>query len=228
MKKYFLAAIAATAIAPAAHAASVTYSDSIPLTSTNWTQSFNLQQFDPSLGTLTSVVFNLSGVVDGTISAQNLESEPVTTTLNLQATITASSGSTTLGVVVPIGSEEVTLDPFSGNILDYTGSDAVNALPLNGSASVSNTFTSGIDDLSAFIGVGSFAVNADASAQSNYTGENGGNITLITSFKTDASSEASITYTYDEAMAPIPLPAAGWALFAALGSLVAFRRYSKA
>lgn len=51
MKKYLIAAIAAALVAPAAHAASVSFSDSIAMQNTNWTDSFNLSQFDPSLGT---------------------------------------------------------------------------------------------------------------------------------------------------------------------------------
>lgn len=47
------------------------------------------------------------------------------------------------------------------------------------------------------------------------------------SFTLAATTPPEFTIEPDP-ISPVPLPAAGWALFAALGSLVAFRRYSKA
>lgn len=48
------------------------------------------------------------------------------------------------------------------------------------------------------------------------------------SFTLAATTPPEFTIPDPDPISPIPLPAAGWALFAALGSLVAFRRYSKA
>lgn len=223
MNKYLIAAAVATISASAANAASVSFSDSISMRDTNWTESFTLSQFNSSLGTLTSVDFTLSGLVNGTASVQNLANEAVDPTVNLRAEITADFAGSELAVVIPAGSQEVNLGAFEGTFNVFDGGDAVEDLALAGT----DTQTNGLfTNLAAFIGTGSINVNAAAVALSNVSG--GGNANFITDFDTDASAEASITYNYDEAVAPIPLPAAGWALFAALGSLVAFRRYSRA
>lgn len=221
MKKYLIAAIAAALVAPAAHAASVSFSDSIAMQNTNWTDSFNLSQFDPSLGTLTSVEFTLSGIVNGTASVQNLEDEAVDPTVVLSSQITADLAGNQLAVVIPTGSQEVNLTAFQGTFNVFDGSDAVENLALSGTDSQTNGF---FTNLSAFIGTGTIGVDAGATATSTVSG--GGNANFITDFDTDASASATITYTYDEAVVPIPLPATAFLMLGALGSLLAFRRYS--
>jgi predicted porin len=65
MKKTFAALALAAAFAPFAsvHAATISYTDSKPTTTTNWTDVLSFAKFDSSLGTLTSIRFDLSGAV---------------------------------------------------------------------------------------------------------------------------------------------------------------------
>jgi hypothetical protein len=46
----------------------------------------------------------------------------------------------------------------------------------------------------------------------------------VTFFDTGAVVNLSVTYTYDEAVAPVPLPAAGGLVLAGLGGLALLRR----
>lgn len=110
---------------------------------------------------------------------------------------------------------------FQGTFNVFDGSDAVENLALSGTDSQTNGF---FTNLSAFIGTGTIGVDAGATATSTVSG--GGNANFITDFDTDASASATITYTYDEAVVPIPLPATAFLMLGALGSLLAFRRYS--
>lgn len=223
MRSYFLAAVAAAALAPSANAATISFSDGFGPAVTNWSETLSLSQFDPSLGTLTSVTFELFGTAEGVANAESLSNGPSNVTLNLGAEVEASlAGFGSLGQVIPLASQTIALSAFDGNI-DFGGTSGVALDDLEADDEVSNVFVSG---LAPFIGTGNLPVIISASG--NSSGSGSGN--LITQFFTDAFASATITYDYDEIpdeVPPIPLPAAAWMLLAALGSLVAVRRYKQ-
>jgi len=219
MRKYIIAAAAATMIAPAAHAATMSQTESIGLQETDWNETLSFDQFDPSLGTLTSVVFELFGDVQGSARAENLGGSSIIANLNLEAEIEATVGgfSGVVGFVLPAAGQDVELSAYDGES-DFGGTSGVVLDDLTGSDTDSRTFTSA---LAPFIGTGSVSVDVVADASSSAGG--GGNI--ISQFLTNASAEGTITYNYDEPVSAVPLPAAAWMLLASLGSLLAFRRY---
>lgn len=180
-----------------------------------------MPQFTPVEGTLTSVMFELNGVVEGTVSGRTLSDVPVATTLRSQAEINATFEGRTLASVNPTGLQTVRLAAFEGgDLFDFSGSDAVENLAISGSASDSRTFTT---DLEPFIGTGDISVDVDAEGSS---GTPFAVSFLIGSLSTEAGAQATITYMFDEpeTVTPIPLPAAGWALLSVIGALWAFRR----
>ena len=224
MQKFLLATAAAALFAPAVNAATITQSESFASQGTDWALSASFDQFDSSLGTLDSVVFDLTGNVTGTASAEQLGGAS-DVTLELDATITSDlAGFGELGVVIPAASDTIALDAFDGEF-DFDGPSGVTFSDLSGSDTISNTFTSG---LAPFIGTGSFVVPTSAEGGSGTSGS--GNV--VTQFSSSASADLTLTYNYTESsdvVSPVPLPAAGWAMIAALGALGAVaRRRTKA
>src|SRR5579871_170702 len=111
-----LLAGAVALVATAASAATVSYtSNTISDTRTNYSTSLNLQQFDPSLGTLTGISVTLYGDVTGNAQAQSLDSSATTVTLNLEATLTLDRpNNTTIVVTTPVVSEVANLGAYTG------------------------------------------------------------------------------------------------------------------
>jgi len=73
-----------------AMAAVVSQSATVPLTTTNWSTNAEIGQFDPSLGSLHSISFGLSGTLQGSIGIENLEPTPTTVYSGLSSTIALS------------------------------------------------------------------------------------------------------------------------------------------
>ncbi|MFW2542146.1 choice-of-anchor E domain-containing protein [Primorskyibacter sp. 2E107] len=219
MKSIALAVVVVAGLAAgAAQAATATYSGSVASTSTNWSDSVLLTQFDPLLGTLDSVSLSLTGSVDGDANAESLDGAPAVITLSLSATITASvAGFPGLSVDVnPLSSSIFNATSFDGTI-DFGGTSGVSYSGLTASDSDTSVFTSG---LSPFIGNGTFSL--DLSAVGASSGSGAGN--LITQFFTDAGATASVTYNYTPPISEVPLPAGAPLLIGALGGLALVRR----
>jgi len=105
----------------AASAATVEFSDTINLTVTNWMLDASVSQFDPSLGTLESVMITLDGSVEGAAKAESLDNARATVTLDLAAQIVASTSLLgDVANVLPIVSTQAGLDAFDGTI-DFGG-----------------------------------------------------------------------------------------------------------
>jgi hypothetical protein len=220
--KLLAPAALAVLIGGSASAATLSYSDSISLQSTNWGPlTLSLTQFDSSLGTLNSVTFTLSGNVEGSAGAESLDASPSTVTLDLGAAIEADiAGLGSSGVaditINPVNSQTIGLTAFDGTI-DFAGTSGVDTGTVTGSDSNFATYASG---LAPFIGGGTFDV--DLSADGEFSGSGAGN--LVTRSNTSAS--ASITVLYDYTPAVIPLPASALLLLGGLGGLAMVRRRS--
>jgi hypothetical protein len=201
----------------AAQAATVSYSDSVATTTTNWSDTILLPLFDASLGTLDSVELTLTGSVSGLAAGESLDGGPSTIVLDLKAFITASVASNpSLSVDVnPIANGTFSATAYDGAI-DFGGTSGVTYADLDATDADSSVFTSG---LAAFIGSGTFTMVLDALGQS--TGSGPGN--LVTQFNTNASAIGGVTYNYTPPAA-VPLPAGLPLLLAGLGGLALLRR----
>jgi hypothetical protein len=71
-------AVMLAALAATLGASTLSYSDSVVLSDPNWSQSLTIPKFDSSLGTLTAVTFQLSGMVMGDIKLENGDASPTT------------------------------------------------------------------------------------------------------------------------------------------------------
>lgn len=201
MKRTLIAAAAATLVAGASHAATISDTASIGLTSTDWATTVSLQQFNAALGALNSVTITVVGNVLGDAFFDNGENAVRTVTANLSAEITADGPNTSFTIVVnPLGSQAVTLGADEGEAFpDFAGSDSASITGVSGSDTDTATILSGFGD---YIGLGTFDVDFDAVATSMAVG--GGNVASF--FTTEASASVTVVYDYT-APAPVPLPA---------------------
>jgi PEP-CTERM motif len=213
--------------AAATQAATITFSDSIPLTTTDWTDSVSIPLFDPSQGTLTSILFTLGGGIQGSIALENLDSSPIAVTGTLQAIITLERpDNSDLAVVLPTASTSTVLDPFDGAI-DFNGPSGESLTGLASTASTTATSPPPASDLTMFTGVGVVVLPVTAEGNSVATGS--GN--LATVFLTSASANVDVTYTFTPA-GPVAVPEPSTLVSAAVAGVmglgVAWRRRRRA
>lgn len=191
VKQAALLSAASIAIGSAAFADVVSFSDSKPTDFTNWSEQFQLGQFDPALGTLISVQVSVSG----TNSTQTF----VESRSNLARTVRTGSD-VTIGVSGPLGNlvsviPQVrftnALSGFDGTV-DYAGTSGVTNPFRDGTLSASRTLVAGVDDVSAFVGTGQILLDVAATATGFYNGPADYNFEVITK----AGAEVVVVYEY--------------------------------
>jgi hypothetical protein len=178
----------------------------VDLMNTDWAESINVSQFDEMGGnrTLQQVMITLDGHVEGTAQAESMDAAPATVSVSLGATITLSLMGDDLAVALPIAMESFDATIFDG-MIDFGGTSGMTFDGLMNDDSDMTSLTSGMDDLSAWIGGGS--IKLDATAMGASTGTGAGNLFL--QFETLASAKITVIYKYTE----IPTPGS----FALLG-----------
>jgi hypothetical protein len=196
-------------------AATVSFSDSVPVQTTTWAGTMTVDKFDPSLGTLLSVEVALSGEVEGNYRFESLDSAPTTVTGNLRAVISLSRPDAMLLVqTIPVVTRADSVPPYDGTS-DFGGTSGKTYLGLSANETDTATLTDPAD-LALFTGPGLISLPVKAVGQSNATGS--GN--LLALFNTFAGAEVVVTYDY----APVPLPAAVWLFGTGIVGLVGFAR----
>jgi len=182
-----------------------------------------LQQFDPSLGTLTGVSF---AVTTGTFSwTADMFGEPMTGadfdaefTTNIQGDLVYLDGSSGLAVVVApdsfdllcVGTEPDSCFDSNDNTLDYTTSSFPIARPLTDFNLADLVGVGNVTNLQ--LGVGMFGTS--------FLSVNG--LDFVEVFGSADITGATVEVTYE--FAPVPVPAAAWLFGSALGLLGWMRR----
>jgi hypothetical protein len=178
---------------PAAQGATLGYAAAEAMATTNWADVLSFSKFDTSLGTLTSIRFDLAGIVQGIGNAESLDASPTAVTLSLGSLLGLTRPDhSTLVVANPVFSQTFALMPDDG-VIDFGG--ASGATTGSVSASGENFFvSSAAADLALFSALGGGTIDLGLSASGNSSGSGSGN--LITQFRTGASGSAQVTYTF--------------------------------
>lgn len=226
MTKRTLAVLAMGAAAgalPAAQGATLSYSAAEAMATTNWTDVLSFSKFDTSLGTLTSIRFDLTGVVQGIGNAESLDASPTSVTLSLGSLLGLTRPDhSTLVLANPVFSQNFDLMAYDG-VIDFGGTSG--ATTGNVSASGANFFVSSdAGDLALFSAPGGGTIDLGLSASGNSYGSGSGN--LITQFRTGAAGSAQVTYTFTP-LATLAEPGSLALICGGLGLVGAARRRRK-
>ncbi|MQA39530.1 choice-of-anchor E domain-containing protein [Rugamonas aquatica] len=206
--------VAGCFVSAAASAATQTFtSNVIASTQTDLTAVLNFAQFNASLGTLTSVKFDLFADVAGKVDLTNYNDDAITVPVSLSVDVWLNrpDNSTLVLFSAPLLNQDATID--GKGILNLT-----NAYSLSNSASFN-----GSSDLALFTGNGNVATLFAAKA---FTQANGDGVEA--NFMTTVGGYGKVTYTYTTA--PVPEPETYGMLLAglALVGVVAKRKARKA
>ena len=201
MKRLLLLPMVVGALALAgsasANIATVQYDDTVNLASTNWNDTVSFPQFDPNLGTLLSVTFELGGHVEGSAKFESLDNAPATVTMNLAAEIDLQRPDlSSLVTVLPLAATNDNVLAFDG-VIDFLGDSGRTYEDLSGD-DMESSVTTDSNDLNLFTGNGTIDLPVSATGASN--GSGAGN--LILQFATSASASVTVIYEYEEPIVP--------------------------
>ena len=223
MKKLIAALAIATALSPlgAAQAGTISFQSSKAMSPTNWTDVLSFDKFDSNLGTLTSIRFDLSGIVQGAGNAESLDGSASTVTLSLGSRLELTRpDKTRLVVTNPLFTQVFNFSAFDGNI-NFGGTSGASTGTV--SADGADFFiSSDAADFGLFSALGGGKINLGVHASGASSGTGAGN--LITLFNTSAAATAKVTYIYQDAVAEVSEPASLATMFAGLGLIAALRR----
>lgn len=210
--------VCALAISPAAlNADEVSFSDTVPLTQTNWKKTVTLPKFDPSLGTLTSVLLKLTGEVSGTASVESKDPSPTMVTATFTADISLMRPDmSVLMAVLPSEAITLPLGSYDG-VIDFAGPSGRVLPEVKKELFESHYMASplSLPDQSLFVGAGEF-MSLPVWAVGRSRGSGSGNLVML--LHTDAAATAEVTYFFQ----PIPEPSVAGAML--LGMLMIHRR----
>ena len=158
-------------------------------TITDWSQTLDFPQFDPSLGALTGVAFGLTGDVTGSILLNNLDLAPASFSVGFSGSLylLGPDGSTLTGVS-PSASAGATVP--AGGMTTLAG--------ISGSASDQQTYVPGTSPAGTaeapFVGTGSVPLTVNAQ-QSTLQVTGPGNMALVSQAAAGASVSLQYGYT---------------------------------
>jgi len=217
MKYFIIPALAALfAASPAQATDFLTQTISIPSTAAPSTATLSFNQFDSSLGTLTSITLSFASTLIGNGTVTNTSGATHTYTLNEAASAALSGHGFSFTQTLASGTAS------TGPVAAHA---TVNLAPISGSGSDSSTITSGFAD---FLGLGTVSFDFSSTKSFSLTPASA-TLSLLASI----GGAATISYGYDAATPPpvggVPEPAS-WAMmllgFGAMGAMMRRRSTS--
>ena len=201
MKRLALLA-SAIALAASANAATVSFSETFGLATTNFTQNLGVSQFNAALGTLNSVTFNFDYDIVQSFQAENTGASADTLNAIVGANMLLRKLTTTvLNTAITGTNPSFNATAFDGSV-NFAGSSGTDFGGLIGLASGNITLTGAV--LSDFVGVGTLGTagyNVRAVGNGFISSDNGNIATII---NTLARYNLTVTYDYTEANVPPP------------------------
>jgi len=208
MKKIFAVGIIALA-GTACAVETVSYDASIALRQTNWSDSLVFPKFDPSLGILKKVIFQIDGHVEGNVQFESLDAAGTTITSFLQAEITLfRPDNTVLAVVIPVLMNSDPATAFDGGT-DFAGTSGKSYLGLSVDKSEMDMTSSLVDFALFTAALPGDTISLPVDAQGTSGGTGAGNLLLLT--RTDAAARFIVTYEYNLIPTPSSLGLLGLA-----------------
>ena len=217
MKKTIFALALASSLAcmASAQAEVITITVNQAEKATNWSDTFSIAKFDTSLGTLTSIKFDLNGTTSGIGKAESLDSSAsiVKVDLTSQLALNRTDGSI-LVIINPLFEQNFSFSAFDGGI-DFAGTSGGSTGTVTSGLTTKSFSSSSAADLALFSALGGGAIDVGLTATGSSSAVGAGN--LIASISTLASASASVEYTYTAAMPAVPEPETYGMLLGGLG-----------
>lgn len=214
---------AALATSGTALASTISFSDTHLMSSTNWNDVMHIQQFDPSLGTLTGINFSLKGDILGDVRFESYDHLPTTVYTYLQAMVTLQRPDlSTIVATTPVSSNTDLVTAYDG-VDDNSGSSGRTYVDLAATASNAANSPPPAGDLALFTGLGTIALPVKAEALSYGIGPGNWSPT----FETKAAAEVTVTYTYGNPPVPEPSSLALLLMGGGVVALGAVRKFRK-
>jgi hypothetical protein len=172
------------------HPASKEYDISFARRATDWTETKTLPQFDPSLGTLTSVEIHTTDPLTNDIKMENIDSGPATIHAGVHGRANLS-GPSISGLTTALDTvQSFQASAFDG-VVDFAGTSGhdFGEHTTPGANTITLTTTA---DIAPYIGSGSVAFTESAHADSAATGS----ANLLLSVNTTISASVQVIYHY--------------------------------
>jgi hypothetical protein len=166
---------------------------------TDWTRTQSVNQFNPSLGTLTAIEITNSGTLNSHIRVESLDSAPANVTGTVSGNLTLTSAVVpSLVTTTNAATENFQASAFDGKI-DFAGTSGKDFGDKSSGGSKSEVLTSPAD-LANFIGLGK--VSLTETAQATSTADGSGNLLS----QINSTAQATVTVKYDYIPAPPTTP----------------------
>ncbi|MBL8858227.1 MAG: choice-of-anchor E domain-containing protein [Planctomycetes bacterium] len=198
---HFAALMGSVVLTLSAHAGQTCVTVTVPLTTTNWTQSLSIPRFGSNYGVLTAVHVQLGAHIQGSCGVENAQPLAEQIALEYSAQFTLTRPDNTLVLLArPTQNIMVSLSGYDGT-LDFAGTSGALFPGLSVDVVPAPAVTlSSASDLALFTGPsgnpGTFNLNLQAAGTSSATGSG----PIIVTFATQASAVVTICYDYDPAV----------------------------
>ncbi len=173
----------------------ITQTQTVADSATDWNTTLGFQQFDPNLGSLQAVGLSLTSDVGGTVSIENLQPDAVTSSVAIYGVVEATTPSYEVSIAAEpttaSGPEE--LGAYSGTI-DFAGTSGTVVSGLTQVATASTLQTVSADP-GPFVGTGTVPVTVSGQASVEEIGP--ANLEMLS--QTTAGAQVTLEYQYGTA-----------------------------